>query len=191
MYAFEIEGGFTFYKYRGFDGTLSLDPALLHWFWRLMSESGMVPVVFYDGSVENFAAFRKLAESESQHFFLGFKDGEPAGLFWLNGFGTRTCFLHMAIVPGCHGRGTLSMGRGVLRHLLTARDVDGEYLLENVKGLVPVTNPLACRMAELSGFRKVGVISGDAYVASRDEHVDAALFCATLDDPLFKAVASL
>lgn len=181
MYAFEIDKGFVFYKYRDFTGDISLDPSLLHWFWRIMEGSGLSRIVFYDGSVVNFRGFRRIAELPEQHIFLGFKNGQPAGLFWLNGFGIRTCFIHMAIMPGYHGQGTLDMGRGVLRHLLTANDVDGEYFLKNVKGLVPVTNPLACRMAERSGFHRVGILSGDAYIAARDEHVDAMLYCATLD----------
>ncbi|WP_051295084.1 hypothetical protein [Maridesulfovibrio bastinii] len=190
MYAFEIPGGYTFYKYRDFDETLSLSPEHLHWFWRLMSEAGQQHIIFYDGSIISYAGFRKLAEQRDQHFFLGFKDGRPSGLFWLNGFGIKTCFIHMAILADFHGRGTLEMGRGVLRHLLTARDVDGEYFLKNVKGLVPVANPLACRMAVASGFREVGTITGDAYLASRDKHVDAVLYCATLENLKDRGIVS-
>lgn len=181
MYAFEIAGGYTFYKYRDFDGTVSLSRAHLHWFWRLMSCSGLGSVVFYDGSVVNFNGFLKVAEAPDQHFFLGFKAGEPSGMFWLNGFGVRTCFIHMAIMPSFHRKGTIEMGRGVLCHLLTARDIEGEYFLKNVKGLVPAINPLACRMAELSGFKKTGTLENDAYIARLDNQVDASLYCATLN----------
>ncbi|CCO25012.1 hypothetical protein [Maridesulfovibrio hydrothermalis] len=178
MYGFEIEGGFTFYKFRDFDGSLSLSDDHLKWFWEKMGKAGQISVVFYDGSVESFEDFKKLAKLKDQHFFLGFKDGRPAGMFWLNGFTQRSCFVHLTIIPDFHGKAALQMGRGVLRHLLSVTDVSGSYILDCVKGLIPVMNSLACRMAQRSGFEKAGVIQKAVYLAAEDKSVDAAIFCA-------------
>ncbi|MFW5499054.1 MULTISPECIES: GNAT family N-acetyltransferase [unclassified Maridesulfovibrio] len=178
MYGFEVNGGVTFYKFRDFDGTQSLADGHLRWFWETMRKAGQLPVIFYDGTVGNFRDFQNLVLREDQHFFFGFKDQQPAGLFWLNGFTTKSCFVHIAIMPGFHGKGTLLMGRGVLRHLLSVTDVAGGYIFDCVKGLIPVTNPLACRMAERSGFNKVGILPQAAYLAAEDKSVDAAIFCA-------------
>jgi hypothetical protein len=178
MYGFEVDGGFTFYKFRDFDGTESLSDGHLRWFWENMRKAGQLPVIFYDGTVENFRDFQKLVRCEDQHFFFGFKDQQPAGLFWLNGFTSKSCFVHIAIMPGFHGKGTLLMGRGVLRHLLSVTDVAGGYIFDCIKGLIPVSNPLACRMAERSGFRKAGILPQAAYLAADDKSVDAAIFCA-------------
>ncbi len=178
MYGFELEGGFTFYKYRDFDGTESLTEGHLKWFWDVMEKAGQIPVIFYDGSVECFEDFKRLVNVEDQHFFFGFKNEKPSGIFWLNGFAQYSCFVHLAIMPEFFGKGTLMMGKGVLRHLLTARDVSGRYILDCVKGLIPVINPLACSMAEKSGFSKVGILPQSAYLAAEDKSVDAAIFCA-------------
>lgn len=178
MYGFEVEGGFTFYKYRDFDGTLSLSDAHLKWFWNVMKEAGQIPVIFYDGTVYSFEGFRQLVKMKEQHFFMGFKDQEPAGLFWLNGFSSRSCYVHIASMPRFYGKQALQMGRGVLRHLLSVSDVSGRYILDCIKALIPVKNPLACRMAVKSGFRKVGVMPQAAYWAVDDKSVDAAIFCA-------------
>jgi len=178
MYGFEVEGGFTFYKFRDFDGTESLTDGHLRWFWETMREAGQLSVIFYDGTVESFRDFQRLVRLSDQHFFFGFKDQQPAGLFWLNGFSPKSCFVHIAIMPGFHGKGTLQMGRGVLRHLLSTTDVADEYIFDCIKGLIPVTNPLACRMAERSGFRKVGILPQAAYWAAEDKSVDAAILCA-------------
>jgi len=178
MYGFEVDGGFIFYKFNDFDGTESLSDGHLRWFWEIMCGAGQIPVIFYDGSVETFREFQGLVSREDQHFFFGFKDQKPAGLFWLNGFSPKSCFVHLAIMPEFHGRGTLQMGRGVLRHLLSASDVSGEYIFDCIKGLIPTVNPLACRMAERSGFIKAGVLPQAAYNAAADKSVDAAIFCA-------------
>ena len=74
MYGFELEGGFTFYKYRDFDGTESLTEGHLKWFWDVMEKAGQIPVIFYDGSVECFDDFKRLVNVEDQHFFFGFKN---------------------------------------------------------------------------------------------------------------------
>ncbi|NDV21772.1 GNAT family N-acetyltransferase [Desulfovibrio sp. JC022] len=178
MYGFEVDGGFTFYKFRNFDGSESLTDGHLRWFWEIMGKAGQLPVIFYDGTIESFCDFRKLVRREDQHFFFGFKDQQPAGLFWLNGFSPKSCFVHIAIMPGFHGKGTLQMGRGVLRHLLSATDVVGEYIFDCIKGLIPMINQLACRMAERSGFRRAGILPQAAYLAAEDKSVDAAIFCA-------------
>ncbi|HAS88060.1 MAG TPA: hypothetical protein DCS48_01955 [Desulfovibrio sp.] len=178
MYGFEVDGGFTFYKFRDIDGSESLTDGHLRWFWETMRKAGQLPVIFYDGSVECFRDFQALVRLNDQHFFFGFKDDQPAGLFWLNGFTAKSCFVHLAIMPGFHGKGTLLMGRGVLRHLLSVTDVAGGYMFDCIKGLIPVTNPLACRMAEKSGFRKAGILSQAAYLAAEDKSVDSAIFCA-------------
>jgi hypothetical protein len=143
-----------------------------------MRKAGQLPVIFYDGTVESFRDFKNLVLLEDQHFFFGFKDQQPAGLFWLNAFTSKSCFVHLAIMPGFHGKGTLLMGRGVLRHLLSVTDVAGGYIFDCIKGLIPVTNPLACRMAERSGFNKAGILPQAAYLAAEDRSVDAAIFCA-------------
>ncbi|WP_319780102.1 GNAT family N-acetyltransferase [Maridesulfovibrio sp.] len=178
MYGFEVEGGFTFYKFRDFDGTEALTDGHLHWFWEIMRKAGQISVIFYDGTVESFSDFQQLVRREDQHFFFGFKDREPSGLFWLNGFTPKSCFVHIASMPGFHGKGTLQMGRGGLRHLLSVTDVAGGYLFDCIKGLIPVTNVLACRMAERSGFRKAGILPQAAYLAADNKSVDAAIFCA-------------
>ncbi|WP_031479407.1 hypothetical protein [Maridesulfovibrio frigidus] len=178
MYGFEVDGGFVFYKYRDLDGTLSLTEGHLKWFWDVMSQAGHIPTVFYDGSVECFEEFKKLANDKGQHFFFGFKGNKPSGMFWVNGLAHRSCFVHLAIMPGFYREGTLKMGKGVLRHLLTARDVAGRYVMDCIKGLIPSCNPLACQMAEKSGFSKIGIIPQATYFAAEDKSVDAVIFCA-------------
>jgi hypothetical protein len=178
MYGFEVEGGFTFYKFRDLDGHDYLTEGHLRWFWEIMREAGHLPVIFYDGTIESFQDFNRLVHREDQHFFFAFKDRQPAGLFWLNGFSPKSCFVHIATMPCFHGQGTLQMGRGGLRHLLSVTDVAGDYIFDCIKGLIPVTNPLACRMAEKSGFSKVGILPRAAYLAAEDKSVDAAIFCA-------------
>lgn len=69
MYGFEVGGGFIFYKFRNFDGTLSLADGHLRWFWEAMRKAGQLPVVFYDGTVENFSDFQNIVLREDQHFF--------------------------------------------------------------------------------------------------------------------------
>lgn len=178
MYGFEVDGGFTFYKFRDFDGSESLTDGHLRWFWEIMREAGQLPVIFYDGTVESFYGFKQLVCREDQHFFFGFNGQQPAGLFWMNGFTSKSCFVHMAIMSVFYGKGTLLMGRGVLRHLLSVTDVAGGYIFDCIKGLIPVTNPLACRMAEKSGFSRAGILPQAAYLAAEDKSVDAAIFCA-------------
>lgn len=178
MYGFEVDGGFTFYKFRDFDGSESLTDGHLRWFWEIMREAGQLPVIFYDGTVESFYDFKQLVCREDQHFFFGFNGLQPAGLFWMNGFTSKSCFVHMAIMSVFYGKGTLLMGRGVLRHLLSVTDVAGGYIFDCIKGLIPVTNSLACRMAEKSGFSRAGILPQAAYLAAEDKSVDAAIFCA-------------
>lgn len=178
MYGFETEEGYTFYKYRDFDGSVSLSTDHLKWFWSLLERAGTLPVIFYDTENRTFDDFRRLVEHPEQHFFLGFKDRRPSGMFWLNGFTPRSCFVHIASMPEFYGRGVLQMARGSLRHLLSVTDVSGRYLFDCIKGLIPVSNPLACRVAEKSGFTRAGIIPQGAYLADRDCSVDAALFCA-------------
>ncbi|WP_320169511.1 GNAT family N-acetyltransferase [Maridesulfovibrio sp.] len=178
MYGFEIDGGYTFYKYRDFDGTLSLTAAHLKWFWSILEDAGTVPVIFYDGTVRGFNDFKQLAELPDQHLFLGFRGQEPAGLFWLNGFTPRACYVHIASMPGFYGRGSVQMGRGCLAHLLAATDASGRYLFDCIKGLIPASNQLACRFAEKSGFRQAGIVPNGAYLSGEDISIDAVLFCA-------------
>ncbi len=177
MYGFEIEGGCTFYKVRDFDGTLSLSDAHLEWFWKIMRKGGQIPVIFYDGSVESFEEFKRLVKTEDQHFFLGFKDQEPAALFWLNGFSSRSCYVHISSMPKFYGKQAVHIAQGGLRHLLSVTDVSGRYLFDCIKALIPLKNQLACRFAIKAGFKKVGVIPQAAYWAAEDQSVDAAFFC--------------
>ncbi|WP_432735818.1 GNAT family N-acetyltransferase [Maridesulfovibrio sp. FT414] len=178
MYGFEMEGGYTFYKYRDFDGTVSLSEAHLKWFWTILYGAGTLPVIFYETEDRSFESFRRLAEMEDQHFFFGFKDQQPSGMFWLNGFAPRSCFVHIASMPAFYGRGAVEMARGGLRHLLAVTDASGGPLFDCIKGLIPAANPLACRMAEKAGFKKVGVIPQGAYLADQDISTDAVLFAA-------------
>ena len=186
MYGFEIEGGYTFYKYRDFDGSLSLTEAHLRWFWNILDEAGTLPVIFYECEDRSFDSFKALADMEDQHFFFGFKDERPSGMFWLNGFSPRSCFVHIASMPGYYGTGALRMARGGLRHLLTVTDASGGYLFDCIKGLIPVSNELACRVAVRAGFSRVGIIPQGAYFADEDKSTDAALFCAVRDNILNK-----
>ena len=178
MYGFELEGGFTFYKVRDFDGTLSLSDGHLKWFWEIMKKGRQIPAIFYDGLVESSEDFIELAKMNDQHMFLGFKDQKPSGLFWLNGFSSRSCYAHFSIMPDFYGEQAAQMGSGVVRHLLAVTDASGLYIFDCIKALIPVKNPLACRMAVKSGFNKIGVIPQAAYWAADDQSVDAAIFCA-------------
>lgn len=186
MYGFEMEGGYTFYKYRDFDGTVSLTEAHLKWFWNYLHEAGTLPVIFYECANRSFDNFKRIADMEDQHFFFGFKDEKPAGLFWLNGFTPRSCFVHIASMPEHYGRGALQMTRGGVRHLLTVTDASGAYLFDCIKGLIPVSNELACSVALRCGFRRAGTIPKGAYMADLDKSIDAALFCAVRENILSK-----
>lgn len=177
MYGFEIDGGCTFYKVRDFDGTLSLSDAHLKWFWEIMKKGRQIPIIFYDGSVDSFEEFKTLVKTEDQHFFIGFQDQEPAALFWLNGFGSRSCYVHISVMPEFYGNQAVQMAQGGLRHLLSVTDVSGRYLFDCIKALIPVKNPLACRMATKAGFTKIGIMPRAAYWAAEDQSVDAAIFC--------------
>ena len=102
-----------------------------------------------------------------QRFFFTFKGRRPIGMWWLNGFAPKSCWLHYCFFREAWGRDTIRTGRVVTDYLLDYPDLNGEFYFDVIKGQTPANNPLALRVLKLTGFQVVGNMPCGAWERGR------------------------
>ena len=178
------------YMYLSIGGERLLTPEHAWWFWDILDRQGLVPTLFYEGGPRSASDFAALAESPDQRFFFTFKDKRPLGLWWLNGFAPKSCWLHYAFFREAWGRDTIRTGRAVTDYLLNLREQNGCHVFNVIKGQTPATNPLAVRALKLMGFTVAGVMKNGAWLEEEQRSVPAVISCKTRpDDPAISLAA--
>lgn len=134
---------------------------------------GLLPVVFYDGSVVRPVEFLALARATWLKFYVLTVESYIKGLAWLTNFEGCTARAHFTTLCHPSPADAAGMGRHFLRWVLTA-EVDGRPWLRTLVGVTPVTNRLALNFAtKRLGFRPLGVIPDAVLVDGRP--VDAVV----------------
>lgn len=94
------------------------------------------------------------------------EDGEPVGMFWLNGFQGRTAQMHFCVYSAYHAQ-AVEIGRAALDWL-------GELgWLSSVYGVTPVTHRHVIPYITALGFSIIGRLPGACYIQRKDKYVDA------------------
>ena len=156
----------------------------LEFVWVRIVSDGLVPVVFYDGSVRCLEDFHAcMQDGGTLPFVMSSNAGKIIMFCWLNCIEGVTARIHFTFFKDSWGRKRDALGyaKAMLRHVLTRRDSAG-YVLDTVVGMTPVSNPLAVRFVQAAGMQKVGFIPHGAVLHYEgSQPVDAVLTVATRD----------
>jgi RimJ/RimL family protein N-acetyltransferase len=166
------------------DGMRNLPDLYFGGLYRRMKEEGSVHKVFYDGSVQCLADFVKFCKSHVNSFYVLFhgevKDGNEAGIIWLNGFSfnQRRAYIHFCLFKKLWGNGSIEAIRWSLAELL-GLEYEQEPIFDLLIGFMPVNNRLAIKFSEKVGMITLGILPNAIYDYYEQKRVDAVLTYAT------------
>jgi len=147
------------------DGILTLRDSDVHELYNDMCAEETANVVFYDGSIRNEDQFLQYFRSKSADLYvISNSDKHTVALGWLNTFDQRTAQVHYVGFKKHFNRESLKLGREFVQQILRMGYV-------TLTGIIPDTNPAACRMAEALGFTKLGTIPDHCYLYHEDRMV--------------------
>lgn len=146
-------------------------------YFTKLQEDGLAKHAFYDGSVYDAEDFINLAFSQFiiLYLVLDMTGDLPqvAGHCHLNGFQGRMAVSHFSMSEAYQGKKGIELGRAVSKELFKQKRQDGGPLVTSLLGLTPMSNRLACRYAQLIGFKKQLIIKDACEFA--DGHFEDAM----------------
>lgn len=119
--------------------------------WIAMRNDGLDGVTFYDGGVRTMQDFTEFMSAPANHVYAAYLDGEPAAIWWLNGFSGQTAMLHFCVLRHAWDD-AVNIGRIVCAHML--KHYSALY------GVTPKPFRHALRLARRIGFVRQCVIPG-------------------------------
>jgi len=135
-------------------------------------QDGLVPVVFYEGTIKNKEQFLALARSPSTCFFLLMKGVVTVGYMWLNRMENRTVRQHFCVFKEYWGE-SVELGRYGLKTVMNMQDRDGSYLFDLLTGYVPAWNERAIKFALKCGGKTHGKIPFAVFNKEKGRSEDA------------------
>lgn len=138
---------------------------LLGIYERIASDAVLNKTLWYDGAPAGPYTWIKrtkdwwLVQARNE-------DGEPVGVFWLNGHMGRTAFMHFCVYPEFNAD-RMVIGRATLDWL------ESHNWLHSVVGVTPVTHRHVLPFVQALGFQAFGKVPGACYIERLDKYVDA------------------
>ncbi|MGD9826873.1 hypothetical protein [Desulfobacter sp.] len=120
-------------------------------------EDGLVPVVFYEGTIATADAFLSMAKAPGTMFFILMDGTQTIGYTWLNRFENHTARQHFCIFKSYWGN-SLDVGKWCLHEVLHMQDNAGSFVFDLVTGFVPAWNKRAINFVLKCGGQTHGVI---------------------------------
>ncbi len=146
--------GLEFIPYAHHNGVPFILDSEIQKMWNDTLTSGVVDLLFHDGSVINFEEFMILVVKSSQtHFWKIEYKHETWGYFWLNRFESTHAYCHFMAFPQFWGDPRLvDIGKEAMKMVLNGLS------FELILGMLPTSNTHA-----LDYLRKVGLQDGGTF----------------------------
>ncbi|MBI9113146.1 hypothetical protein [Maridesulfovibrio ferrireducens] len=131
------------------------DEFLIYLFER-MQEEGTASVVFFEGKITTSEKWLEMIKCHGMHLFVGFFDGELAGLCWLERSQEKWAQFNFCFFKNSWGhKKSIAWGKWAANELLNLKDEHG-YLMDMLVGITPSRNKLALRLAKLCDWKESG-----------------------------------
>jgi len=144
--------------YQKDDWTWSLSDMDLTVLFNKIVDQHALKVFFYDGAIRDAVDFINYVKNPQNRLFLGFKDGELFMITVLNTITQRRAQGHFCSVRSDKKIDLKTAGREMLIDILSIANKDGVPYFDVFYGIVPTTNKLAIRFAQMCGMKKGCVI---------------------------------
>lgn len=132
--------------------------------------------IFIDGSVKSPDDFLTLFKYGGHNLYvINYKD-DTAAFAFLNHFDNKTAQIHFCIFKKYWGTIGTSLGRELLKNVLTIKDRDDKTYLDVLIGIVPLENKHANRYAIRVGGKRVGYIPNLIWNEEHQQSEGATLF---------------
>lgn len=120
-------------------------------------KDGLIPVVFYEGTVQTPLDFLRMAKAQGTLFYVLTIGECHVGYVWLNRPENRTIRLHFCVLREfwCE---SVSLGKYVLDKLSNMKTKTGEYIFDLFVGWIPEWNTRASRFANACGWKSFGPV---------------------------------
>jgi hypothetical protein len=152
---------FELLPYTTVDGIPTMTDSNIARLYERIDTENTVKYLFLDGSVRCAAdLINHFKRPGCMCYLVGYSGpkGQVVGFFWLDNFVQCSCQLHYAFFREYWGPTAVEVGRWVLREMITQRDIDGNFCIDVIIGIVPETNRLAVRYARSVLLQSVGVL---------------------------------
>lgn len=152
---------------------------VLYELWDRMVDSGTERVTFSGGEATDHHSFRNLVRKGCNDVFVGFFEGQPIGMAWLNDVRDHSARAHFSIFREGWGRRRDGLAPGVMLARYFAATFLRNSVLDVLIGYVPVRNRLAIRFMEKVGAQKVGVLPKGAWMHDEQKSEDVQILAIT------------
>jgi len=144
-------------------------------------QDGLVPVVFYEGTIATAEAFLAMAKAENTLFYILMDGTKTVGYMWLNRFENHTARLHFCIFKSYWGN-SLDIGKWCLTEVLHMQENTGRFVFDLVTGFVPAWNERAINFALKCGGKTHGIIPNSIFNKKAGESEEAVFIYYTREN---------
>lgn len=152
---------------------------VLYEMWDRMVDSGTEKVTFSGGEATDHHSFRKLVRKCCNDVYVGFYEGKPIGMAWLNDVRDHSARAHFTIFREGWGRRRDELPPDVKLARYFAANLLRNGVLDVLIGYVPVRNRLAIRFMERVGAQRVGVLPKGAWMHDVQKSEDVQILAIT------------
>ena len=149
---------------------------MLRMVWERILEESLVPVLFYDGSIQTWPQFLECMTRQGGCPFVIIRKANPVMFAWVNDTEGQSMRMHFTMFRDSWGekRHAAAIARHLLEFVLTRKDEQG-FLIDTIVGVTPTSNRLACRFVQRVGLTKLGVIPHAISLYYEDGRTDDAM----------------
>lgn len=165
--------------YVEYDGMRTYSDTFICEIYNLMEKEGTVQVVFSDGEINSASGFLSAMKYGTNALYFVELQNEIAGIIWLNRFKSKTCYVHFCAFQKYWGAGSVEIGRSAISQVLEMKNVDGDYALDTLLGLIPCNNIPAIKWLKKVGLQEIGVIPMALWNQNTEKSEDGLLLCLT------------
>ena len=152
---------------------------VLYEVWDRIVDSGTERVTFSGGEAADHHSFRDLVRKDCNEMFLGFYEGVPMAVGWLNDVRDHSAKAHFTIFREGWGRKRDELSPGVKLARYFAASLLRNGVLDVLIGYVPVRNRLAVHFMEKVGAQRVGVLPKGAWMHDTQKSEDVQILAIT------------
>jgi len=140
---------------------------------------GTAKALFHDGEIGSAKEFLTSIKFGENRLFVVLVLNEIAGVFWLNRFKGRSCYVHFTTFSHVWGKNSVEVGRAAIRKAMhMATDAEG-YTFDVLLGLIPSWNQRAIRWTLDVGFEACGDIPNAIWDSDQGKSVQGTLMYLT------------
>lgn len=153
---------FTILPYTEVDGIRTAADSDIKKLFNRTNEDGLLPVVFYEGTIKTACDFLAMAKSKAAFFYILIDGTETVGYTWLNRFENHTARIHFCFFKEYWGKAE-DFAKYVLERFTNMTGKEGDILFDLLTGFVPEWNTHAIKFALRCGAHTHGVIPNAIY----------------------------